>query len=250
MKKTILVMLIAIMTATPCLAQEIEPEGNFSIEGTLWHMWSISLDLIPPFVHFEDDTTIGFIDSSVFWCDGNGENCDRSDSLVYADLPFVSIVWSPEQIKFMGRMGLSIFVMQSSGVGVYLGVCPAHIPRYAVIITIGAVLETHANWTPPISTYSFYIYPGEGEQETMLTNVGLHSRNTTFQDNPPVEISFDPPDGLTVSNIDVKTNEVGYFDLEIAVDAPIGYRDVIVTYDDGNQVITETDAFEVLPKIN
>ena len=36
MKKIILVVLISVMLATPCFAQEVEPEGMFSLEGTLW----------------------------------------------------------------------------------------------------------------------------------------------------------------------------------------------------------------------
>ena len=35
-RKSILVSLIAVMIATPCLAQEVEPDGLFSIEGTEW----------------------------------------------------------------------------------------------------------------------------------------------------------------------------------------------------------------------
>ena len=36
MKKTILVVLMAVMLTTPCLAQEIETDGIFSLEGTRW----------------------------------------------------------------------------------------------------------------------------------------------------------------------------------------------------------------------
>ena len=44
MKKTILVVLMTVMIATPCLAQEIEPEGIFSISGTEWR----AIHLLPP----------------------------------------------------------------------------------------------------------------------------------------------------------------------------------------------------------
>jgi hypothetical protein len=36
MKKIILAVLMAVMITTPCFAQEVEPEGLFSIEGTSW----------------------------------------------------------------------------------------------------------------------------------------------------------------------------------------------------------------------
>jgi hypothetical protein len=36
MKKTILIVLMVVMIATPCLAQEIEPDGLLTIEKTYW----------------------------------------------------------------------------------------------------------------------------------------------------------------------------------------------------------------------
>ncbi|MBW1839218.1 MAG: hypothetical protein JRI49_04715, partial [Deltaproteobacteria bacterium] len=45
------------------------------------------------------------------------------------------------------------------------------------------------------------INPDEGQQESTLTDVTITGRNTTFQDDPPVSIQFNPSDGLTVSNI-------------------------------------------------
>jgi len=36
MKKTLLVLLMMLVVTTPCFAQEVEPEGFFTLEGTLW----------------------------------------------------------------------------------------------------------------------------------------------------------------------------------------------------------------------
>ena len=36
MKKTILAVLMVLVIATPCFAEEVEPDGLFSIEGTRW----------------------------------------------------------------------------------------------------------------------------------------------------------------------------------------------------------------------
>ena len=47
MKKTILVIVIAVMVATPCFAQEVEPEGIFSIEGTRWQSLPTGVQLLP-----------------------------------------------------------------------------------------------------------------------------------------------------------------------------------------------------------
>ena len=47
MKKTILAILTAVMVATPCFANEIEPEGIFSLHGTLWQALPIGLQIFP-----------------------------------------------------------------------------------------------------------------------------------------------------------------------------------------------------------
>ena len=46
MRKLILASLIAIMVATPCLAQEIETDGLFSIEGTMWKALPIGMGIM------------------------------------------------------------------------------------------------------------------------------------------------------------------------------------------------------------
>ena len=57
MKKIILIVLIAVvLLATPCLAQEIEPRGLFSIENTVWSSF-------PP-----DGNFLGFVGERVYSC--------------------------------------------------------------------------------------------------------------------------------------------------------------------------------------
>jgi hypothetical protein len=115
------------------------------------------------------------------------------------------------------------------------------------IVYMALLIKIDDNWTPPEQIMS--ISPNQGEQGTTLTDVSIWSRNTTFDDDSPVEISFDPPDGLTISNINVISNTVIEFDLDIAVDAPVGTKRVIVTYDDGRKVVDSrcnaTCGFEV-----
>ena len=36
MKKTIVAVLMVVMLATTCFAQQVEPDGIFTLEGTLW----------------------------------------------------------------------------------------------------------------------------------------------------------------------------------------------------------------------
>jgi hypothetical protein len=47
MKKLILAVLMAVMLATPCFAQEVEPEGIFSLHGTLWQTLPTGVQLLP-----------------------------------------------------------------------------------------------------------------------------------------------------------------------------------------------------------
>jgi len=123
---------------------------------------------------------------------------------------------------------------------------PAQPALWKYLLTI---IKTNDNWII-IETVSG-ISPNQGEQGTTLTYVILYGgKYTTFQDNHPVEVNFDPPDGLTVSNIDVTSNDTIIFDLEIAVDAPVGYKNVIVVYDNGKKSVECDEKFLVTEKTN
>jgi hypothetical protein len=92
------------------------------------------------------------------------------------------------------------------------------------------------------------ISPDEGQQEQSYTDVEITGVNTTFQDDGVDDIAFSPPDDITISNISTISNTKIEFDLEIDVNAAIGLRSVTVTYDGGNQIISGSNVFEVLPK--
>ena len=55
MKKIILVVLVALVFATPCFAQDIEPNGLFTLDNTLWKMGEMDL--------------MGFAGDMVYLCD-------------------------------------------------------------------------------------------------------------------------------------------------------------------------------------
>ena len=48
MKKTILVVLSMVMVVTPCVAEEVEPAGLFSIEETEWWLLPIAMVVLWP----------------------------------------------------------------------------------------------------------------------------------------------------------------------------------------------------------
>ena len=121
------------------------------------------------------------------------------------------------------------------GAGAYLG---------ANVVFIGITSAPIPGEEPEFGS----ITPKEGKQETTLTDVTITGVNTTFQDDPPVSIQFNPPDGLDVSNISTISNTEIEFDLTIAVDAPTGLKSITVTYDDPPTSIVGDAKFEVLPK--
>ena len=95
------------------------------------------------------------------------------------------------------------------------------------------------------------ISPNQGEQGTTLTDVTIMGADTTFEDDGVSAILLMPPGGFTVSNINVISNTEIEFDLEIAVDAPVGSKSVIVTYDDGIAYLYNSEVvFEIMEKTN
>jgi hypothetical protein len=244
-------MLLAVMVVTPCFAQEVETDGLFSIDGTLWNIFRIEISITEkkPYLSLPEfhSNKIGFYQNKVYTCNENW--CSHDQHMAYIDTPVVSIAYYVPPNPFIGYS----CVMQPVGVGVvimrslYTEGRPPH-PTYRVLdYSMGIMFKVENNWIPEETIYTS---PDQGEQGTILTDMLIHGRNTTFESNPPVEVSFDPPDGLTISNIVVLSDGVITFDLEIAVDAPVGMKRVIVVYDDGDKVLENDSGFEVLPNSN
>jgi hypothetical protein len=102
------------------------------------------------------------------------------------------------------------------GTGRYLG---------AGVVFIG--LTTRPGDEPAFGS----ITPESGNRESTLTDVEISCFNTTFSDDPSVSIQFNPPEGLTVSNINTISNTRVEFDLQIDVNAPTGSKTITVTWD-------------------
>jgi hypothetical protein len=106
MKKTILAVLMAVLIATPCFAQEIETDGLFSIMGTEWRRIGIvfywSGDMItevPPYIRPIDDT--------VYFTD----QLERYGQ--YLELGVFTVIWNGLE---------SIMILQPTiGVGMFYG---------------------------------------------------------------------------------------------------------------------------------
>jgi len=256
MRKTILVVLMLVMVTTPSFAQEVETDGMFHNfpEGTLWFeffLLGISLQFKPPLI-------LPIVGGRFYYGYYQGEvyQCEKEEGKLYCPSHDVS---NYDEICSPFGCFTPLFGIDEEGFGVgFWSILPIGIGPFAFASCggdigffcqsfIGINILVDGNWTP--ATIRF-MAPRSEEQATILTDAYIRCAYTTLQDDPPVEISFDPPDGLTVSNINVISNTKILFNLDIAVDAPVGERQVIVTYDDGNKVLEEDSAFEVLPRSN
>ena len=122
MKKTILVVLMAVMVATPCLAQEIETDGLFSIEGTLWGYCVIRFGIVNyggwlPFI-VPNCENMGFYQGTVYSCNQDG-SCGKLTHYSYIDSPLVSIVYDEQWNISRSNIYVVYGILQPGGFGVY-----------------------------------------------------------------------------------------------------------------------------------
>jgi hypothetical protein len=154
MKKTILLVLMAVMLAMPCFAKEIVPEGMFSIDGTFWNTCSRGFSSEPPFLYTDCEMEIGFYQKRQYFCYGG--DCAVDGFAAYVNLGVVSIALCifayPTQMY-----GSSLSILQpASGLGVYsllyywpLNLSPAHSSLPGFGFEIGNMNKINDNWTPP-----------------------------------------------------------------------------------------------------
>jgi len=86
------------------------------------------------------------------------------------------------------------------------------------------------------------------EQGNSNIQIELESECTLFEDGN-ILILFNPPNGITVHDIIVEDSTTLSFLIDVAKDTPVGLKDLVVTYDVGNQVysINGINLLEVLP---
>ena len=132
MKKIILVLLVAVILATSCFAQEVESDGLFSIEGTLWEF---TIVISPP--NLPRMGEIGFYKGKVYIGDIPLEGVPFS---FYVDLGIASF--------FMGiDMDVSTMffgIMQPIGMGMITTTSFIPLP----IVTIATLDKINDNWSP------------------------------------------------------------------------------------------------------
>ena len=149
MRKTILGIVIVLLVATPCFAQEIEPDGLFSVEGTLWNVCYItitfSLSIGQPFSMYCN--RMGFYEGA-YWC---VEDECRLGGFLYIDSPVLSIAYV---LPFRGYF--TLLVMQPIGIGIGIGYKDLS-PHPSFEYSIFLMYKIDNNWTPhdqPIRCYN------------------------------------------------------------------------------------------------
>jgi len=147
MKRTILAVLMAVMVFTPCLAQEVETDGLFSIDGTLWTRCGISIsDIEPSFSPPSCWGLVGFDQGNVYSCMDEGNSCTSNESS-YIDLLVVSIVtwrsYGPSTSK-------GLYILQPSGFGVFTSFFRSFSPHPREnVYSTGIMFKVQDDWTPP-----------------------------------------------------------------------------------------------------
>ena len=144
MKRTILVILMLVMFATPCLAQEVETDGMFSIERTEWVSLTVGIMILPfPFpVNMEE--RVGFYDGEVY-----PFRISVTKSY-YVDMGLASIyMYNGQSCSRTGcSERMSFGIMQPNGVGVTTMVAVTS-DRPIFSLAIAVINKADDDWTPP-----------------------------------------------------------------------------------------------------
>lgn len=124
------------------------------------------------------------------------------------------------------------------------------LPSISMMVGTGAYLGADAVFvgfsTLPDAAVFGSIVPPIGIREITIPDVTVTCRNTTFNDGNPVKVEFSPSDGLTVSSLSVRSDTEVRFNLQIAVDAPVGKKSVIVTYGSPTKSVIGNAVFEII----
>ena len=142
MKRTILAVLMLALVSSPCFAQEVEPEGIFSLEGTLWR-FGTAITFYTRFPFFQitnSDSELGFHQETVYRC--SGDNCDVVTRASYINSPVLSIVYFFNVIEF------GLIIMQPIGLGISTSF-GALFPITGFYYSISLIYKIDDNWSPP-----------------------------------------------------------------------------------------------------
>lgn len=262
MKRTALVIIVAVMIATPCFAQEVEPEGIISLHGTAWKVLVESC--IFPFPGIgrigDEEPDLGFYNDKLYRIQEYGVSYIENNS-IYIDMIAFSIFTSNPPF----RRNSSITTHLTAGVPSYdfgillpIGIgmritwaCTWYRHPLLPFIDIELLSKTEDNWIPqPRAEIS--IFPNQGEQGTSLTDVQITFFNTTVSHvHHMCFYSYDSTNGVDFNNWIVISDTQVECDITIPDDEPIGFRQIEIFFDedDGSYRQLHMDhVFEVIEK--
>ena len=155
MKQAILAVLMLMLITTPCLAQEVEPDGMFSIEGTRWRVCQIFFQTKRPIISLQCERDLAFYNDSVYSCTCPA-TCRIYPFLQYIiDTPIVGVTWEVHAgCGVWGSpfcmVGYQVAVMQPFGLGIHsiaeLGFAGESL---FAAYGIGIMFKVEDDWTPP-----------------------------------------------------------------------------------------------------
>ena len=149
MRKTILAVFVVVILTTPCLAQEIEPDGIFSLDGTLWKYSyrEVVVDILPsPSSYYivRHGGKIWFYEGNVYKFHSKGLYVTGT----YIDTPVLGI--SYEIKKEAEWMSFYLYVMQpTTGVGLIIRfsyVDTSYMTQ--LVLGLGTMIKIDNNWEP------------------------------------------------------------------------------------------------------
>jgi hypothetical protein len=151
MQKITLAVLLLVILATPCSAQEIEPDGIFSIEGTEWNVCRMGIQLIEgtwnPYPL--ECYILRFDNGNIEQC-YDDKHCRINFEWTYIDSPVLSIAYTSNSFGMTPIADNSpVYVMQPTagmGVTIRLGECGGGSTCYFLI---GIMFKVNDNWAPP-----------------------------------------------------------------------------------------------------
>ena len=149
MKRIILALLMVALVTTPCFAQEIEPDGLFSLDGTLWRFFRPEIHFgtsygQPYFDMVVRNREVGFYQRSVYLCSEN--SCGSLGP--YIDTPVISTFFT------LDFWGIDLWVMQPTvGIGLTTTCyCGGVSYTSGCGFGIGIMFKVDNNWEPPPET--------------------------------------------------------------------------------------------------
>jgi len=155
MKKAFLLVLMAVMISTPCLA-EVETAGLFSLDGTLWGVRAIECHKDTrefPSYYVDNESTVGFYQGNIYGYFFTKRGFFQTQERSYYDLFFTSIaIYSYEY--YLDWASFLAIIQPTIGFGVFKwidGTCAVGWGGTACSkdSEIGIMYKINDNWTPP-----------------------------------------------------------------------------------------------------